>query len=183
MSLSSAIARKILYGWLHFEETVTQPIPEKCIIALAPHTSNWDFIIGNLYSRATGMPCDFLMKKEWFFWPMGILMRRLGGIPVYRSRHMHSTDIIARRALQADTFRLCITPEGTRKAQPHWKRGFYYIALKANLPILLYGLDFAKRRIVCTKTIIPDGNVDEQLQEIKAYYSDFKGLHPDQFCV
>ena len=179
----SSLARKILFGWLRFEENVSQPLPQKCIIALAPHTSNWDFIIGNLYSRAKGFHCDFLMKKEWFFWPIGILMRKLGGIPVYRSRQMHSTDIIAEQARQADTFRLCITPEGTRKAQPQWKRGFYYIALKANIPILLYGLDFRRRRIVCTKTIIPNGDIETQMQEIKAYFADFQGLHPEQFVV
>ena len=110
------LCNNILFGWLHFTEVITEPMPEKCIIALAPHTSNWDFILGNLYSRAKNFHCDFLMKKEWFFWPMGILMRRLGGIPVYRDRHMRSTDIIAEQARKAKTFRLCITPEGTRTA-------------------------------------------------------------------
>jgi len=178
-----SLSRKVLFGWLHFRETVTEPLPDKCIIALAPHTSNWDFIIGNLYSRAKGFHCDFLMKKEWFFWPMGILMRRLGGIPVYRSKQMRSTDVIAEQARKAGKFRLCITPEGTRKAQPEWKKGFYYIALKAGIPILLYGLDFAQREIVCTKTIIPNGNIEAQMQEIKEYYAHFKGLHPEQFII
>ena len=177
------LAGKILFRWFHFTETITEPLPEKCIIALAPHTSNWDFIVGNLYSRAKGFHCDFLMKKEWFFWPMGILMRRLGGIPVYRSKQMHSTDIIAEQAKQAKTFRLCITPEGTRKAQPDWKKSFYYIALKAEIPILLYGLDFAERKIVCTKTIIPNGDIEAQMKEIKDYYANFKGLHPKQFII
>lgn len=177
------LCEKVLFGWLHFTEEVTEPMPEKCIIALAPHTSNWDFIVGNLYSRARDFHCDFLMKKEWFFFPVGILMRRLGGIPVYRSKQMHSTDIIAEQAKQAKRFRLCITPEGTRKAQPEWKKGFYYIALKAEIPILLYGLDFAKKRIVCTKTIIPNGDIETQMQEIKEYYQNFQGLHPKQFKV
>ncbi len=177
------LSNKILFDWLHFTETITEPMPEKCIIALAPHTSNWDFIIGNLYSRAKKFHCDFLMKKEWFFWPMGILMRRLGGIPVYRNKQMHSTDIIANKAKDAEHFRLCITPEGTRKAQPDWKKGFYYIALKAEIPILLYGLDFAERRIVCTKTIVPNGDIEAQMKEIKDYYSHFKGLHPEKFVV
>lgn len=177
------LSNKILFDWLHFTETITEQMPEKCIIALAPHTSNWDFIIGNLYSRAKKFQCDFLMKKEWFFWPMGILMRRLGGIPVYRNKQMHSTDIIANKAKDAEHFRLCITPEGTRKAQPDWKKGFYYIALKAEIPILLYGLDFAERRIVCTKTIVPNGDIEAQMKEIKDYYSHFKGLHPEKFVV
>ena len=177
------LCEKVLFGWLHFTEEVTEPMPEKCIIALAPHTSNWDFIVGNLYSRARDFHCDFLMKKEWFFFPVGILMRRLGGIPVYRSKQMHSTDIIAEQAKQAKKFRLCITPEGTRKAQPEWKKGFYYIALKAEIPILLYGLDFAKKRIVCTKTIIPNGDIETQMQEIKEYYQNYQGLHPEKFKV
>ena len=177
------LCEKVLFGWLHFTEEITEPMPEKCIIALAPHTSNWDFIVGNLYSRARDFHCDFLMKKEWFFFPVGILMRRLGGIPVYRSKQMHSTDIIAEQAKQAKKFRLCITPEGTRQAQPEWKKGFYYIALKAEIPILLYGLDFAKRRIVCTKTIIPNGDIETQMQEIKEYYQNYQGLHPEKFKV
>jgi 1-acyl-sn-glycerol-3-phosphate acyltransferase len=183
MGLLKSFSHRLLFRWCHFTEIVTEPLPDKCIIALAPHTSNWDFIIGNLYSRAKGFHCDFLMKKEWFFFPMGILMRRLGGIPVYRSKQMHSTDLIAERAKEAKQFRLCITPEGTRKAQPDWKKGFYYIALKAQIPILLYGLDFAERKIVCTKTIFPNGDIEAQMQEIKEYYADFKGLHPEQFIV
>lgn len=181
--LNQYLSHKILFRWLGFKEIVTVPMPSKCIVALAPHTSNWDFIIGNLYSRATGFHCDFLMKKEWFFWPMGILMRRLGGIPVYRDKKMHATDVIAEQAIAADKFRLCITPEGTRKAQPEWKKGFYYIALKAQMPILLYGLDFKERKIVCTKTIIPNGDIDTQMQEIKEYYKGFTGLHPKQFTI
>lgn len=177
------LCSKVLFEWFHFTETITEPLPDKCIIALAPHTSNWDFIIGNLYSRAKCFHCDFLMKKEWFFWPMGILMRRLGGIPVYRSKQMHSTDIIAEQAREVKIFRLCITPEGTRKAQQEWKKGFYYIALKAEIPILLYGLDYAKRRIVCTKAIIPNGDIEMQMREIKEYYINFQGLHPEKFKI
>jgi 1-acyl-sn-glycerol-3-phosphate acyltransferase len=123
------------------------------------------------------------MKKEWFFWPMGILMRKLGGIPVYRSKQMHSTDLIAERAKEAKTFRLCITPEGTRKAQPDWKKGFYYIALKAGLPILLYGVDYEKKLIRCTKTIIPSGDLEKDMREIKLYFKDFKGKKPENFTI
>ena len=179
---------KKLFGWLLYrhlgwKKEVTVEHPDKYIICLAPHTSNWDFFYGQLYNQAEGLSSNFLMKKEWFFWPMGILMRRLGGIPVYRSKQMHSTDIIAEQAKQAKKFRLCITPEGTRQVQPEWKKGFYYIALKAEIPILLYGLDFAKRRIVCTKTIIPNGDIETQMQEIKEYYQNYQGLHPEKFKV
>ena len=177
------LSRKILFGWLGFKENVTCPPPSKCVIALAPHTSNWDFIIGQLYISAIGFKCYFLMKKEWFFWPLGILMRRIGGIPVYRNRKMNVTDAVAEQARQSDTFRVCVTPEGTRKANTEWKKGFYYIALKADMPIMLYGLDFKTKSIVCTKVIVPNGDIDSQLQEIKDYYRHFTGKHPQKFTL
>ena len=151
-----SLSRKILFDWLGFSEIITEPLPAKCVIALAPHTSNWDFIIGKLYTTAIGESNMFLMKKEWFFWPLGILMRRMGGIPVYRDKKMRVTDSVAEQAKQSEIFRICVTPEGTRKPNADWKKGFYYIALKANIPILLYGLDFKTRRIVCTKKVIPN---------------------------
>ncbi len=178
-----SLCKKILFDWLGFSENVTEPLPDKCVIALAPHTSNWDFIIGKLYTTAIGENNMFLMKKEWFFWPLGILMKRIGGIPVHRNKKMHVTDTVADQAKQTDVFRICVTPEGTRKANAEWKKGFYYIALKANIPILLYGLDFKTKSIVCTKTIIPNGDVDNQLLEIKDYFRNFTGKNPEQFVL
>ena len=177
------LSKTILFDWMGWTADVTIPHPDKYVIALAPHTSNLDFIIGQLYSRAVGMKCNFMMKKEWFFWPMGILMRHLGGIPVYRNKQMKATDIMAQQALSLPEFHLCITPEGTRKATTEWKKGFYYIALKAQVPILLYGLDFKHKRIVCTKQIIPNGDIETQMAEIKQYFKDFTGKHPDQFSI
>jgi len=162
---------------------VTEAHPDKCIICLAPHTSNWDFIIGQLYARAEGMKTNFLMKKEWFFWPLGPIFRRLGGIPVWRSKHNSMTDNLAQTALQRQTFQLCITPEGTRARTTEWKKGFYYIALKAGIPILLYGIDYRDKLISCTKTIVPDGNIEAQMREIKEYYKDFIGKKPQNFTT
>jgi 1-acyl-sn-glycerol-3-phosphate acyltransferase len=177
------LCKKILFDWMGFSENVTETLPAKCVIALAPHTSNWDFIIGKLYTMAIGQSNHFLMKKEWFFWPLGILMRRMGGIPVHRDKKMKVTDSVAEMARNADVFRVCVTPEGTRKANSEWKKGFYYIALKAGIPILLYGLDFKTKTIVCTKKIIPNGDVDNQLSEIKDYFRNFTGKHPHQFVL
>ena len=98
-------------GWT---TEVTEEHPDKYIICLAPHTSNWDFIIGLLYSRANGIKSHFLMKKEWFFWPLGPIFKRLGGIPVYRQKHTSMTDSMAATAEKQQEFHLCITPEGTR---------------------------------------------------------------------
>ena len=168
------------HGWKFI---VNIPPVKKCVICVAPHTSNWDFVIGQSYMRAEGMRINFLMKKEWFFWPLGIWFRKIGGIPVFRTKKSSMTDNLAEEARKAETFQLCITPEGTRSLNPEWRKGFYYIALKAELPILLYGLDFERKLIQCTKTLVPTGDIDHDMREIKLYFKDFKGKNPEKFTV
>ena len=167
-------------GWT---KDITVAHPDKYIICLAPHTSNWDFILGQLYSRAEGLRINYLMKKEWFFWPLGPIFRKTGGIPVYRDKKTPMTDNLAETAKRSESFRLCITPEGTRSRNPDWRKGFYFIALKAGLPILLYGLDFDRKLIQCTKCIMPTGDVEKDMQEIKQYFADYKGKHPENFAI
>lgn len=175
--------RWLLYKKMGWKKTITVDHPDKYIICMAPHTSNWDFLIGQFYACAEGMRSNFLMKKEWFFWPLGPIFRSMGGIPVFRTKKTSMTDNLADAALRADTFRLCITPEGTRSPNPDWKKGFYFIALKAQIPILLYALDYEKKEIVCTKSLVPSGNVDKEMMEIQTYYKDFKGKHPENFKI
>ena len=181
--IGGRLSRFILQKWMGFTVDVRVPLPSKFIAALAPHTSNVDFLIGQLYSGAEGIDSNFLMKKEWFFWPLGPIFRKLGGIPVWRSKKTSMTDNMAETARQAKTFHLCITPEGTRSPNPDWKKGFYYIALKAEMPILLYGVDYERKHIECTKTIIPNGDIDQQMREIKLYFSKFKGKKPENFTI
>ena len=173
----------LLYKRMGWTLDVNQPHPSKFIICLAPHTSNWDFAIGQLYSRAEGMKINFLMKKEWFFWPLGPIFKRIGGIPVYRQKKTSMTDAMADAAKAADQFKLCITPEGTRSRVEEWKKGFYFIALKAGIPILLYGVDYERKLIQCTKTIIPSGDLDKDMREIKLYFKNFKGKKPENFSI
>ena len=167
-------------GW-----TLDVPVdhPDKFVIALAPHTSNWDFVLGQLYMHSLGMKINFLMKKEWFFWPLGVIFRHMGGIPVHRSKHTSMTDAIAHEASTRDSFKICITPEGTRSPNTDWKKGFYYIALKAQIPILLYGVDYEKKLIQCTQSIIPTGDIDSEMKEVKTYFKNFKGKYPENFMI
>ena len=173
----------LLFKQLGWKAEVTESHPDKFIICLAPHTSNWDFVIGQLYNGAKGLNSNFFMKKEWFFWPLGPIFRSIGGIPINRGRHTSMTDAMAETAAKSKNFKLCITPEGTRSRVEEWKKGFYFIALKANLPILLYGLDYSKKEIVCTKTVIPSGDLEKDMREIKLYFKDFKGKHPQNFSI
>ncbi len=168
------------WGWT---KEVTVAHPGKYIICLAPHTSNWDFIIGQLYMRAEGLRIGFLMKKEWFKGPLGTFFRHIGGIPVWRSQKSSMTDNLAETARKEKTFRLCITPEGTRSKNADWKRGFYIIAWKASIPILLYALDYQRKLIACTKSFVPTGDIEHEMKEIKAYFKDCIGKHPEKFTV
>ncbi len=173
----------LLYKRMGWTSQTTEAIPDKCIICLAPHTSNWDFLIGQLYNRAHGLRSNFLMKKEWFFWPLGPLFKKIGGIPVYRQKHTSMTDTLAETIRRTDHFRLCITPEGTRSRVEEWKKGFYFIAQKAGIPILLFGLDYEQKLIRCTKTIVPTGDLETDMRNIKLYYKDFKGRKPENFTT
>ena len=98
----------LLYKHLGWKKNVSVDHPDKYIICLAPHTSNWDFAIGQLYAKAEGLKSNFLMKKEWFFWPLGSVFRAMGGIPVWRSKHTSMTDNLANEASKASVFHLCI---------------------------------------------------------------------------
>lgn len=177
------ICRFLLYRLMGWSAVDTIGRPEKAIICLAPHTSNWDFVLGILYSRAEGFWSNFLMKREWFFWPLGAFFRHVGGIPVWRDRRSSLTDRLAETAQKSERFMLCVTPEGTRSLNPDWKKGFYFIAHKAGIPILLYGLDYEKKVIVAKKMIQPSGDVEKDMREIKLYFKDFKGKNPGKFTV
>lgn len=183
MPILQSLCRTVLFKWCGWTERVDQPFPDKCIFCVAPHTSNFDFFIGKTFCSAKGWTANFLMKKEWFFWPLGPIFRYMGGIPVVRSKHTSMTDRLAETANRHDRFALAVTPEGTRKLTRQWKRGFYYIALKANLPILLYGIDFKKKEIVCTRTLIPSGDVESDMRTIMEYYRPFNAKHPEKFAV
>lgn len=183
MTMTRKFFSWVLYSLMGWKKDVTEEHPDKYIICLAPHTSNWDFMMGHLYAKAEGLKANFLMKKEWFFWPLGPIFRKMGGIPVFREKNTSMTDTLSEIAIKSDEFRLTITPEGTRSPVKDWKKGFYFIAHKANIPILLYGLDFEKKVISCTKTVRPSGDFDKEIIEIKEYFRGMKGKNPENFIL
>lgn len=175
-----ALSKLILFKWMGWTADISVQLPPKCIIAVAPHTSNMDFIIGILYSRAIGLKANFLMKKEWFVGPLGPFMKSLGGIPVYRSKNAASPTSWPKRP-ERWIPSVWPSPPKAPLAGRRMEKGFYYIALKAGIPIMLYGLDFKEKRIVCHKAVMPDGNIQEQMQEIISYFKSFQGRHPEKF--
>lgn len=177
--IASFIYKRIL-GWKYRIET---PEYDKCIICAAPHTSNWDFIIGKLFYKAIGRKTYFMMKSDWFFFPLGGVFKSIGGIPVDRSRKNSLVDQMVKKINDTDKITIAITPEGTRSANPNWKKGFYYIALKAGIPILLFGIDYRTKTIVSDKVVIPTGDIEKDMAEIKQYYTRFSGRYPEKFAI
>lgn len=157
------------------------PLPDKCIICVAPHTSNWDFIICQLAILSEKIKSGFLMKETWFFWPLGNLFRAIGGIPVPRRKGSHLTDAIVEAAKTNKNFVLAVTPEGTRSYTENWRKGFLHIAYNAQLPIFLAYLDYNKKEIVLDKQFHYVGDVQQDLTEVKKYYKDIPAKYPEKF--
>ncbi|ERI83801.1 Acyltransferase [Bacteroides pyogenes F0041] len=181
--MKKAIYSFIYYRLLGWKTHVTVPDYDKCVICAAPHTTNFDLFIGKLFYGALGRKTGFMMKKEWFFFPLGIFFKAAGGIPVDRGRKTSLVDQMVNHFAKSRKFHLAITPEGTRKPNPDWKKGFYYIALKAQVPIVLVGIDYEKKTITATKAVIPTDDIDKDMREIKLYFKDFKGKHPENFVL
>ena len=169
-----------LAGW---KTTVTIPNPPKSVICVAPHTSNWDFILGYLYYQAVGREASFLIKKSWFVFPLGILFRRIGGVPVNRSRAASVTQQMTDEFNKRETFHLAITPEGTRSLVKKWKMGFYHIACKANVPIQLAKFDYKNKEMSITRIFYPTGDEAADLEVIQDFYRSANARFPEKFYL
>lgn len=161
---------------------VSAPDYPKCIICVAPHTSNWDFVFCKLAYNALNRTACFLMKSSWFFFPLGAMFRAMGGIPVYRKNKRGSlVEQLVERFDSADRLTLAITPEGTRSRNPQWHTGFLQIAYKANVPVLIGVLDYGKKQIRVNDVFIPTGDFAADLAEIQKAYHASQAKYPAKF--
>lgn len=168
-----------LMGW-----KITSVIPpgtKKCVVAVAPHTSYWDFVIGRLAYWVLGVKASFLIKKEVFRFPVKRLLVRMGGLPVDRGRSSKMVDQVVEKFRNSESLFIVITPEGTRKPVRQWKKGFYYIASHAQVPIALGYLDYAKKEGGVGKIIFPNGDIESQMKEIKEFYREITPKYPEKF--
>jgi len=176
-----ALAKLILKisGW--YIHDITPADIKKCIIISAPHTSMWDFVLGRLGYMCVGVKPRVLIKKEAFSWPFGGILKALGGIPVDRKSKNNMVKYIKKLIDKSESIYFVITPEGTRKANSRWKRGFYYIAVETKVPIALGFLDYKKKEGGIGKMFWPTGNIEEDMKEIKSFYLGITARHPEKF--
>jgi len=164
-----------LFGWKIEGE---MPPLKKYIIIVAPHTSNWDFMIGLCARSILHFDAKYLGKKELFRFPFGALFRWLGGVPVDRSKHVNMVDAVADLFSSHENFIVAIAPEGTRKYVPQWKTGFYFMALKSNVPIVMASFDYSRKTVFVSKPFYPTGNLASDMTLILDFYRDKQGRFP-----
>jgi 1-acyl-sn-glycerol-3-phosphate acyltransferase len=157
-----------LLGW-----RVDGQIPDvpKMVIIVAPHSSNWDFIIGIAAKLGMRLHVRYLGKDTLFRFPLGIVMRRLGGIPVDRSASNDVVKSVAREFEMNEKMILAVAPEGTRKPVDRWRTGFYHIARAADVPILPVAINWRSRAIEIGEVFYPTGDFDADIAALRARFA------------
>jgi 1-acyl-sn-glycerol-3-phosphate acyltransferase len=180
MKLIAKLILKMM-GW-----RVANPMPagiKKAVIIMAPHTSNLDFIIGRLGFATIGLKARIIIKKESFFFPMGILLRWLGAVPMDRGYSTKTLKNIHDLMEQTDEFFLLITPEGTRKLARNWKKGFYFIAQNSKVPIIMGYLDYRTKTGGFGPVVYPGGNYEDDIRKIEEFYMNKQARFPEHFSL
>ena len=175
----SSIARCLLrlFGW---KVLYVPPPGPKAVIIVYPHTSNWDFPIGILARSTIRLPIGFAAKDSLFRWPFGALFRRLGGIPVDRSKRTGFTSQMLAEFNRREQFYLAIAPEGTRRATAELKSGFYRLALAAGVPVGCAFIDYSHREAGIQDYLTLSGDESADLKRISELYAGRHGKHRAQ---
>ena len=164
-------------GWTAVQEN---PPPKKAVIIAAPHTSNWDFIYYFGLCNSLNVKSYWIGKSTLFKWPWGDMMRRLGGIPVDRSKSNNMVDAMVAEFEKRSEFLLTIPPEGTRSGVKQWRTGFYYIALKAKVPLIIGMMDYAKKSGGLGPSFMPTGDYKKDMKRLSDFYHSVTPKFPDK---
>lgn len=161
-----------LMGW-----KIKGDVPElkKYLIIVAPHTSNWDFVIGVFARSILRFNSYYLAKKELFMFPFSYFFKYMGGFPVDRKKNENFVDSLVSAIEMKDSFVVTLTPEGTRSYSENWKTGFYHIAKKANIPVVRVAFDYEHKQVVIADPIYMTEDLETTIAQLKKYYSQFKG--------
>jgi len=151
---------------------------KKYIVIAVPHTSWHDFYLGILIRNTLGLAINFVGKKSLFQPPFGWYFRLMGGVPVDRTGGKNKVEAIAQIFEEHETFRLTLAPEGTRKKVSAWKTGFYYIAKKAKVPIVMITFDFAKKQNKISPPFYPTDDVEADFQFMYRFFDGVLGKVP-----
>jgi len=155
----------------------------KYVIAVVPHTSNWDFPLGLLVRAYMRQDIKFIGKHTLFKPPFGWIFRWLGGYPVDRSKSSNYVDGVVDVIQKEEKFALCLAPEGTRKKVDRLKTGFYFIAKKAGIPLILVRFDFGTKTISISDPYYTTDDMEKDFEFIYEYFKGAVGLNPGKSFV
>jgi 1-acyl-sn-glycerol-3-phosphate acyltransferase len=179
-ALTRAFGRALL-GLLGWRVEGAVPDVPRCVIVAAPHTSNWDFVVGIAAKLALGLRVRWLGKHTLFRWPFAGLLRWLGGIPVDREAAVGVVETAVERLRAEEKLFLGLTPEGTRQKVDRWKSGFHRIALGAGVPILPVRIDWSRRAIGLAPLFTTSADYDADLARLQAQFTRGMARHPESF--
>lgn len=179
--MSMLLARLWLKLWRFTSVAPPQPIPDRCVMIAAPHTTNWDFPIMLALTKVAGVRVSWLGKRSLFKGPMGTVMRRLGGVAIDRGAAGGMVAALGHELAIRDRMMLMVPAEGTRSKTEYWKSGFYRIAVEAKVPIVLAFVDRNTRTGGFGPSIMPSGDVGADMDVIRAFYDGMEGLKPGRF--
>ena len=169
-----------LIGWRMRGEFPNVP---KGMLVIAPHTSNYDGVVSVAAILALRLQLFFFVKDSAFIWPFGGLMRWFGAVPVDRESSRDMVGFTASKYSSKDALMLAIAPEGTRKSSPAWKTGFYWIAHRAGVPLILVSFDYGKKEVVILGSFTPTGNIEQDLPLIIGSFKGMVPRHPDRLSA
>lgn len=174
-----ALARLILWtgGW-----TAIGGIPDapKAVVIAAPHTSNWDGFWAMVYIVAIGAEIHFFAKQSLFWFPLGTLLRALGGVELDRKHAGSAVQQAVKMFENNESYYFGLAPEGTRTLKPGWKSGFYRIAQEAGVPVYLGSLDYNNKRVGIGPRFDLSGDQDADLARLREFYDDIQGRWPEK---
>ncbi len=173
----SKMILKIL-GWKSLDEF---PDVKKSVIIFAPHTSYWDGILGKLYFMSIDVKYKFLSKEEFFKFPIKYIFKAYGAIPVYKNKSY--IDQIVQLINTQEELHIILSPEGQLPKTDHWKKGFYYMANKANIPIVVGYIDYANKEMGIKGVINDTSNMKETLEIISGMYKNVQAKYPKDFAL
>jgi 1-acyl-sn-glycerol-3-phosphate acyltransferase len=157
-----------------------RPDARKAVLVAAPHTSGWDLPFTLAVAYSLDLEMSWVGKKELFRAPFGPFFRFLGGVPVDRSGSKGFVGAVGDLFRRSEELHLVLSPEGTRGRATRWKTGFYYMAIEADVPIILGFLDYEKKVGGLGNVFRPSGDPRRDLTLIRDFYANVKGKHPDQ---
>lgn len=156
-----------LMGWQVEGEL---PNKDKVILVVAPHTSNWDFVLGMAAKMALRLEANWLGKHSIFIGPANKLFRSWGGIPVERSEKHDMVSQVAEQFNSREVMWLGMSPEGTRKHVDDWKSGFWHIAKAANVPMQTIYLDYSRKTLGIGRLFDAHDDHKQGIADIRAYF-------------